>query len=101
MQTTISADRLTRSERPTAPGTPQAALQTDFSSWVRATSDPSELVLHESGFTFPDLFSPQKLAELTARFDRFFAEADPKAHAEFGAYRACKGEGMKPEAISS
>src|SRR5262245_26456802 len=75
-------------------------LQADFSAWVLATSDPSALQLGEAGFSYPDLFAPERLAELTARFDAFFREADPAAHAVFSAYRDTKGKGMKPEAVS-
>ena len=48
-------------------------------------------------FTFPDLFDPHRLAELSAEFDRWFLATAPGAHARFAAYRACKGEGMSPE----
>src|SRR5271165_926844 len=77
---------------------PAGQPQVDFSEWVRATSDPADLRLHEAGFTYADLFSPERLAELTARFDAFFGAADPEGHARFAAYRACKGDGMKHEA---
>jgi NADPH-dependent glutamate synthase beta subunit-like oxidoreductase/NAD(P)H-flavin reductase len=76
------------------------ALQTDFSSWVAATSEPADLRLGEDGFTYPDLFIPARLAKLTARFDTWFRAADPAAHACFAAYREVKGKGMKPEAVS-
>jgi NADPH-dependent glutamate synthase beta subunit-like oxidoreductase/NAD(P)H-flavin reductase len=76
-------------------------LQKDFSDWVAATSDPADLVLGEEGFRYPDLFAPDRLAELTARFDAYFLAADPTAHARFAAYRASGGEGMKPEEISA
>jgi NADPH-dependent glutamate synthase beta subunit-like oxidoreductase/NAD(P)H-flavin reductase len=86
-------------DRPAA-AHPHARVQKDFSDWIAATSDPAELVLHEPGFTYADLFVPERLAELTARFDAYFLAADPEAHARFAAYRACKGEGMKAEQIS-
>ena len=76
------------------------SLQKDFSGWVAATHDPDDLVLGEEGFAYADLFAPERLAELTARFEAYFLAADPAAHARFAAYRACGGEGMKPEAIS-
>src|SRR5262249_48156670 len=62
--------------------------------------DPAELILGEDGFSYPDLFAPDRLAVLTERFDAFFRAADPEGHARFAAYRASKGEGMKPEAVS-
>ncbi|NUQ79836.1 MAG: pyridine nucleotide-disulfide oxidoreductase, partial [Polyangiaceae bacterium] len=76
------------------------STQIDFSSWVRATSDPSELKLNIEGFSYADLHEPARLAELTSRFEAFFKEADPKAHAAFDAYRASGGAGMTPQAIS-
>ncbi len=52
------------------------------------------------GFSFVDLHDPHKLAELYALWDARFRESDPAAHATFAAYRACKGSGMGPEAVS-
>jgi NADPH-dependent glutamate synthase beta subunit-like oxidoreductase/NAD(P)H-flavin reductase len=86
---------------PPAPAVhPEKKLQTDFSSWVAATSDPAELRLGEAGFAYADLFVPERLAELGRRFDAFFLEADPAGHACFAAYREKKGQGMKAEEIS-
>jgi len=79
---------------------PHPEMQRDFASWVDATRDPAELVLGEADLTFPDLFVPAKLADLTARFFARFAKSHPDAFAQFDAYRACKGEGMTPEAVS-
>ncbi|MFO0762460.1 MAG: FAD-dependent oxidoreductase [Byssovorax sp.] len=76
-------------------------LQTDFSGWVAATSDPADLALGEPGFTYADLFAPARLAELTARFDAFFLAADAAAHARFAAYRDARGQGMSPEDVST
>ena len=76
------------------------STQIDFSSWVEATSDPAELKLHLEGFSYPDLFNPARLTELTQRFFVFFKEEDAEAYARFEAYRASGGEGMKPEAVS-
>ncbi len=78
-----------------------AKLQTDFSGWVAATSDPADLLLGEPGFTYPDLFAPARLAELTARFDAFFRAADVTAHARFAAYRDAGGKGVSPEEVSA
>ncbi len=77
-----------------------SALQTDFDAWVQATSDPAELVLGIDGFTYGDLYAPDRLAALTANFDAWFREVDPTAYATFDAYRKTKGEGMKPEDVS-
>ena len=49
------------------------------------------------GFAWADLFSPAKLEELAAAFDRFFRERSPEGFARFDAYRSGKGEGMTPE----
>jgi NADPH-dependent glutamate synthase beta subunit-like oxidoreductase/NAD(P)H-flavin reductase len=77
-------------------------LQTDFSSWVEATSDPAELTLGLAGVSYADLFDPARLAELTARFEQHFLEADPAAHARFDAYRAAVAGGgaVPPEQVS-
>ena len=72
-------------------------VQADFSGWVRATSDPTELELGEAGFTYPDLFDPARLAALTDRFDAYFLDADPEAFARFAAYRKTGGQGVPPE----
>lgn len=78
----------------------QNGLQVDFSSWVSSTSNPDELVLGEPGFAYADLFDPLRLAELTDRFFKYFETEDSDAFARFSAYRACRGAGMGPEAIS-
>src|SRR5690242_13640516 len=78
----------------------ETRIQADFSGWVAATSSPDELILGVPGFGFADLFEPSRLADLYAIFEKEFAAADPEAHARFEAYRACRGEGMTPEAVS-
>jgi NADPH-dependent glutamate synthase beta subunit-like oxidoreductase/NAD(P)H-flavin reductase len=75
-------------------------VQTDFSSWVAATSDPTELKLGIDGFAYADLFDAYKLQELTKRFDEALKGADAATFALLEAYRASRGEGMKPEAES-
>ncbi len=75
-------------------------LQIDFTSWVKATSEPEDLILHEPGFTYPDLFVPARLAELTERFYQRFQADDPEGWKLFSAYRDAGGEGMKPEQVS-
>ncbi len=90
-----------------ANGAPQGSLdeapehlQRDFSSWVAATSDPDELVLGVPGFSYADLFEPEKLKELHDLWDRELAATAPDAYAKFDAYRRSKGEGMSAEAVS-
>jgi len=75
-------------------------LQKDFSSWVRATHDPSECRLGVEGFRYEDLFEPARLVALSAAFDAFFKAEDAAAHEAFDKYRASKGQGMKPEQTS-
>src|SRR5271156_2050343 len=60
----------------------------------------SDRTLGIPGFTFGDLFEPARLADLHAEFEQWFARTAPEAHARFAEYRACKGEGMTPEAKS-
>ncbi|MFO0551684.1 MAG: FAD-dependent oxidoreductase [Polyangiaceae bacterium] len=81
--------------------TEESTMQRDFSSWVRATRDPAELVLGVPGFTYPDLFDPSRLAALTKVFDSELATAAPEAFAALEKYRACKGEGMEATAVSN
>jgi NADPH-dependent glutamate synthase beta subunit-like oxidoreductase/NAD(P)H-flavin reductase len=64
-----------------------------------ASTDPDR-TLGIPGFTFGDLFEPARLADLHAEFEQWFARTAPEAHARFAEYRACKGEGMTPEAKS-
>ncbi|MFO0616085.1 MAG: FAD-dependent oxidoreductase [Polyangiaceae bacterium] len=75
-------------------------IQEDFSSWIAATSNPSELHLGIPGFAFEDLFDANRLRALYELFEAEFAARAPDAHAKFEAYRACRGEGMTPEAVS-
>jgi NADPH-dependent glutamate synthase beta subunit-like oxidoreductase/NAD(P)H-flavin reductase len=97
MQPSPSDPRPTPAARPARLA--EKSIQADFSGWVAATCDPAELRLAEPGFSYADLFAPDRLAELTARFDAYFLAADPAGHARFATYRERKGEG-KPEEIS-
>ena len=63
------------------------------------TTAPS-LTLGQAGFTWKDLFAPDRLAELHDRFLVELRAGAPEIAARFDAYRTCRGEGMKPEAIS-
>jgi NADPH-dependent glutamate synthase beta subunit-like oxidoreductase/NAD(P)H-flavin reductase len=47
------------------------------------------------GFIYADLYDAARLSDLLGVFDRWFAETAPEARAQFEAYRACKGVGMK------
>src|ERR1700690_1072425 len=62
--------------------------------------EAGELKLGVEGFSFADLFEPTRLGDLHAAFQDWFEKEAPEARAQFEAYRACRGEGMKPEAVS-
>jgi hypothetical protein len=77
---------------PTAPAAGRPAhLQADFKSWVAATSPPEALVLGQPGFTYADLYQPNKLAELTGCFHEFLRERDEAAHSGLMALAAAGG----------
>ncbi len=77
-----------------------SGLQKDFSSWVSATHDPSELTLGIEGFRYEDLYIPSRLSDLAQAFETFFQADDQEAHAKFDAYRKSNGAGLSPEKIS-
>ena len=56
--------------------------------------------LATNGLRFDDLFRADALAALDARFLAELASVAPETHARLVAYRACKGAGMEPEAVS-
>jgi NADPH-dependent glutamate synthase beta subunit-like oxidoreductase/NAD(P)H-flavin reductase len=63
--------------------------------------NPSEeLRLSIDGFTFHDLFIPEKLAELHDCFLADFRKNNPEASRRFDDYRASKGAGMAPKEVS-
>jgi NADPH-dependent glutamate synthase beta subunit-like oxidoreductase/NAD(P)H-flavin reductase len=49
---------------------------------------------------FGDLFEPTRLAALHATWDAWFRAEAPDAYVKFDAYRACRGKGMSPTAVS-
>src|SRR5262249_38158394 len=67
---------------------------------IPAPEDARPLALGIAPFTCADLFDPTRLAELHAAWDEWFKESAPAEWARFDADRACKGEGMAPEAVS-
>jgi NADPH-dependent glutamate synthase beta subunit-like oxidoreductase/NAD(P)H-flavin reductase len=77
-----------------------SGLQKDFSSWVAATRDPSELHLGVPGFRYEDLYVPARLAALSEAFFTFLRAEDAAAFEELEKYRSSKGEGMTPEQTS-
>ncbi|MCC7537341.1 MAG: pyridine nucleotide-disulfide oxidoreductase, partial [Deltaproteobacteria bacterium] len=60
-----------------------------------------DLALALPGFTWRDLFVPERLAELHEKFLADLALEAPDVAERFAAYRRSLGEGMKPEAISA
>jgi NADPH-dependent glutamate synthase beta subunit-like oxidoreductase/NAD(P)H-flavin reductase len=53
-----------------------------------------------SDFTYADLYQPERLQALSAAFDAYFQRRDDELFERFEAYRASKGQGMEPTAIS-
>jgi NADPH-dependent glutamate synthase beta subunit-like oxidoreductase/NAD(P)H-flavin reductase len=60
----------------------------------------AQLKLDISGFEYADLYDPTRLAELLNVFDRHAQARDAALFERYQAYRACRGVGMTPEAIS-
>ena len=60
----------------------------------------TSLTLGIPGFEYKDLYDAKRLSELMVCFDQSVKQHDPDLFAELTAYRACAGEGMKPEEIS-
>lgn len=70
---------------------------------VRSDTSPtatSALTLGISGFSYADLYEPERLKDLSDVFDATVRDHDPTLFAEFERYRACLGEGMPAEQIS-
>jgi NADPH-dependent glutamate synthase beta subunit-like oxidoreductase/NAD(P)H-flavin reductase len=63
-------------------------------------SSPTIPALATNGLSFDDLFRPDALAALDARFLAELSSLAPEAHTRLVAYRACKGAGMEAEAVS-
>ncbi len=64
------------------------------------TSTQPTLSLGVPGFTYADLYQPDRLAELLAAFDAAAEQRDPALFAEYSAYRKSQGADLKPERIS-
>ncbi|MGX2039310.1 FAD-dependent oxidoreductase [Methylocaldum sp. MU1018] len=63
-------------------------------------SAASALTLGLSGFSYADLYEPERLKDLSDVFDATVRSHDPALFAEFERYRACRGEGMAPDRVS-
>ena len=59
-------------------------------------SAPAALELGVDGFTYLDLYDPEKLEELLRVFYRTFEQQAPSEYAQFGAYRESGGERLTP-----
>jgi len=64
------------------------------------TSQFTQLSLGLPGFEYKDLHDAQRLQDLMTTFDDSVKKHAPELFAELSVYRACGGEGMKPEAVS-
>ncbi|AMK76191.1 MULTISPECIES: pyridine nucleotide-disulfide oxidoreductase [Methylomonas] len=64
------------------------------------TRELTQLTLGIPGFAYKDLYDAKRLADLLAVFDQSVQQHDAALFAEISAYRACGGEGMKPEEVS-
>jgi NADPH-dependent glutamate synthase beta subunit-like oxidoreductase/NAD(P)H-flavin reductase len=60
----------------------------------------SPLKLGIPGFTFIDLFDPERLNALLLEFDRWFEACAPDAFANYARYRGSRGKGMKATEVS-
>ena len=58
------------------------------------------LTLGISGFSYADLYHPERLADLYQHFGQFVNDSDTPLYTEFQQYRQCQGKGMSSEAIS-
>ena len=63
------------------------------------TTDRS-LALGIAGFSFNDLFDPERLAALSDSFDTFANKQNPNLFSAFDAYRRTSGSGLTPPEIS-
>ncbi|NUP06569.1 MAG: FAD-dependent oxidoreductase [Polyangiaceae bacterium] len=75
-------------------------LQRDFSRWIDATRDPSELRLGFEGFRYEDLFAPEKLAELSKIFERELETTDLAAFTALVELRTKAADAKGPQAVS-
>jgi NADPH-dependent glutamate synthase beta subunit-like oxidoreductase/NAD(P)H-flavin reductase len=70
---------------------------------IRSVSNTTDLPILElgiPGFSYADLYRPERLKQLMDVFNAEVAEKDPVLFSQFEDYHACQGVGMKPEAIS-
>ncbi len=58
------------------------------------------LILGFPGFDYADLYDPKRLQDLLAVFDDYVRPRDPDLFVDYERYRADRGQGMSPEAVS-
>ena len=75
-------------------------IQRDFSRWIAATAEPEELTLGVAGFSFPDLFRPERLRDLTDLFEADLREKHPDGWTALSSLRGEGGAKLGPEALS-
>src|SRR5688572_27802952 len=83
---------------------PQAgnAFRVHRKSFPSAEGLPSSsMPLGVTGFRYSDLFAPERLKDLYDLFCTELAQKSPDAWRQYEAYRACQGEGMKPDEVSN
>src|ERR1700733_6981967 len=74
-----------------------AAEPQPASASLDAADAPSpRMPLGIAGFTYADLYHPERLRDLLEAFDLWFRAMAPEARARFELYRSCKGQGMSP-----
>jgi NADPH-dependent glutamate synthase beta subunit-like oxidoreductase/NAD(P)H-flavin reductase len=83
-----------------AKATPAPKPQIDFRAWVEATAEPSELVLGLEGFSYADLYDPDRLADLTRAFHEYLRAASPDAYDRLLSLAEAGGHLATPQATS-
>ncbi len=73
-------------------------MQRDFSRWIEATRDASELSLGLPGFSYEDLHRPERLEDLSALFE---SGLDGEAARALASLRSGEAEAAGPEAVST
>jgi len=68
---------------------------------ISPESTPPSLHIGIEGYTYADLYRPERLRDLAELFYSTVRESDPALWDRFDHYRTTQGVGMKPEAISA
>jgi NADPH-dependent glutamate synthase beta subunit-like oxidoreductase/NAD(P)H-flavin reductase len=75
-------------------GTGKPARSAASTPFEGAEVPSPDMPLGIPGFTYADLYDPERLSDLLEAFDLWFMATAPEPRAQFEVYRACKGEGM-------